>query len=202
MTLILQRRSTSQMLADAVLSLISWQLDVTLPKANKYVLVGAPHTSGLDLFYTLLLKLSTGIELKWVGKDALFKGPLGIVMRWLGGIPVNRKTRNNFVDQVVELFSQHEHLVIAVAPEGSRGKTAYWKTGFYYIALGANVPVALGYIDYRKRVVGIGPAIHPSGDIQADFSIIKNFYSGITGRHPHKQGEIQLKPPNTPDIAG
>jgi 1-acyl-sn-glycerol-3-phosphate acyltransferase len=194
MTLILQRRSTSQMLADAVLSLISWQLDVTLPKASKYVLVGAPHTSGLDLFYTLLLKFSTGIELKWVGKDTLFKGPLGIVMRWLGGIPVNRKTRNNFVEQVVELFSQHEHLVIAVAPEGSRGKTAYWKTGFYYIALGANVPIALGYIDYRRRVVGIGPAIQPSGDIQADFSIIKDFYSGITGCHPHKQGEIQLKP--------
>jgi 1-acyl-sn-glycerol-3-phosphate acyltransferase len=202
MTLILQRRSALQMLADAVLSLISWQLDVTLPKASKYVLVGAPHTSGMDLFYTMLLKFSTGIELKWVGKDTLFKGFLGIVMRWLGGIPVNRKTRSNFVEQVVELFSQHEDLVIAVAPEGSRGKTAYWKSGFYYIALGANVPIALGYIDYRRKVVGIGPAIQPSGDIQADFSVIKNFYSGITGRYPHKQGEIQLKPSNTSDIAG
>lgn len=188
----LQRKRASQWLADTILRLISWQVDVSLPYARKFVLVGAPHTSGWDLFYTLLLKFSTGMELKWVGKDTLFTGPLGIIMRWLGGIPVDRRSRNNFVKQIVEQFHQREDLILAIAPEGSRGKTAYWKTGFYYIASGAQVPIALGYIDYPSRVVGIGPWLAPSGDIQADFSLIKAFYNGKTGRHPHKQGEIRL----------
>jgi 1-acyl-sn-glycerol-3-phosphate acyltransferase len=198
MTLMSQRKRLSQLLADSILSLISWQVDVTLPNARKFVLVGAPHTSGLDLFYTMLLKFSTGIELRWVGKDTLFAGPLGVIMRWLGGIPVNRRSRNNFVEQIVEQFRQHEHLIIAIAPEGSRGKTAYWKTGFYHIASGAQVPIALGFIDYPSRVVGIGLSLLPSGDIQADFSQIKTFYSGKKGRHPQKQGEIQLRVGSTP----
>lgn len=114
-------------------------------------------------------------------------------MRWLGGIPVNRRSRNNFVEQIVETFRQQEELVIAIAPEGSRGSTVYWKTGFYYIALGAQVPIALGFIDYPNRVVGIGPAFIPSGDIQADFSVIKDFYTGKKGKYPHRQGEVQLR---------
>ncbi|MGW8251724.1 MAG: lysophospholipid acyltransferase family protein [Anaerolineales bacterium] len=188
----MQSRRTSQWLADLILRFASWRVDVDLPYARKFVLVGAPHTSGWDLFYTLLLKFSTGIELRWVGKDTLFVGPLGVIMRWLGGIPVNRHSRNNFVEQIVEQFNHAEDLIVAIAPEGSRGKMAYWKTGFYYIASGAQVPIALGYIDYPSRVVGIGPMFHPTGDIQADFSLIKAFYSGKTGRHPHKQGRIQL----------
>jgi 1-acyl-sn-glycerol-3-phosphate acyltransferase len=84
-------------------------------------------------------------------------------------------------------------LIIAIAPEGTRGKADYWKTGFYYIALGAGVPIALGFIDYGERVVGIGPCLYPSGDIQTDFVRLNEFYGGVTGRHPEKQGEIRIK---------
>ena len=187
-----QKKTLSQKLADFVLRLISWHVDVTLPEACKYVVIGAPHTTGWDLFYLMLMKLSTGIDMKWVGKDTLFRWPLGVFMRWLGGVPVKRHSNNNFVEQIVAQFRQREELIIAIAPEGSRGKTSYWRTGFYYIALGADVPIALGFIDYPSRVVGIGPSLLPSGDIQVDFSKIKAFYGGKTGRYPERQGDIQL----------
>jgi 1-acyl-sn-glycerol-3-phosphate acyltransferase len=154
--------------------------------------MGAPHTSGWDLFYTLLLKYGAGIEMHWVGKDTLFRWPLGVLLRWLGGIPVNRRSRNNFVQQVVDIFDQQDELVVALAPEGTRSKTKYWKTGFYYIASGAQVPIALGFIDYENRTVGIGPTLVPSGDIQADFQQIKDFYAGINGRHPELQNEARI----------
>lgn len=185
-------KKLSQNLADIVLKLISWRVDVTFPEVRKYVVIGAPHTTGWDLFFLILFKLSTGVELKWVGKDTLFKWPLGVFMRWLGGIPVKRQSKSNFVEQIAEQYRQHEELVIAIAPEGSRGKTSHWRTGFYYIALGANVPIALGYIDYPSQVVGIGPSLWPSGDIQADFAQIRSFYSGKVGRYPEKQGDIRL----------
>lgn len=178
----------SRTLAKAVLRLVSWELDVTYPGVPKYVLIGAPHTSGWDLFYALLLKYGAGIEMCWMGKDTLFRWPLGVLLRWLGGISVNRRSRHNFVQQVVDVIDQMDEVVIALAPEGTREKTEYWKTGFYYIALGAGVPIALGFIDYGKKAVGIGPCLTPSGDIHADFQEIKAFYSGISGRHPDLQG--------------
>ena len=189
----LQTNSYLQILAKTILRLVSWKLEVTLPPDPKFVLVGAPHTSTLDLFYTLLMTHATGIQLHWIGKDSLFRWPLGGLMRWLGGIPVNRRSSNNFVQQIVDLYNQSERLIIAIAPEGTRGKADYWKTGFYYIALGAGVPIALGFIDYHERVVGIGPCLYPTGDIQTDFVKLNEFYSNVTGRHPEKQGEVRIK---------
>jgi 1-acyl-sn-glycerol-3-phosphate acyltransferase len=193
MELSLQTNSFFQILAKTILRLISWKLDVTLPPARKFVMVGAPHTSNLDLFYALLMTHASGINLHWIGKDSLFHWPLGGLMRWLGGIPVNRRSSNNFVQQIVDIYNQSDELVLAIAPEGTRGKADYWKTGFYYIAQGARVPIALGFIDYQERVVGIGPSLYPTGDIQADFVKLNGFYSGITGRHPEKQGEIRIQ---------
>lgn len=157
------------------------------------MLIGAPHTSNWDFFYFLLMVYAAGLKLHFVGKESLFRWPVGIVMRWLGGIPVDRRSSNNFVKQMVAVYDQHEQLVITIAPEGTRGKTDTWRTGFYYIALGAGVPIALGYIDYRRKVVGIGPTLTPSGDIQADFERIKNFYAQKTGRYPELQGEIVIR---------
>jgi 1-acyl-sn-glycerol-3-phosphate acyltransferase len=193
MELSLQTNSFFQILAKTILRLISWKLDVTLPPVQKFVMVGAPHTSNLDLFYALLMTHASGINLHWIGKDSLFHWPLGGLMRWLGGIPVNRRSSNNFVQQIVDIYNQSDELVLAIAPEGTRGKADYWKTGFYYIAQGARVPIALGFIDYQERVVGIGPSLYPTGDIQADFVKLNEFYSGITGRHPEKQGEIRIQ---------
>jgi len=190
----LQPDRFSQTVARTVLNYQSWRLDFTLPEAQKYVLVGAPHTSGWDFLYTMLLSHAAGIKLHWVGKDTLFKRPFGSILHKLGGIPVNRRSRNNFVQQVVDVFNQHSKLIVGIAPEGTRDNVPYWKTGFYYIALGASVPIALGYIDYAEKTVGIGPTLFPSGDLQADFDQIKSFYAGKLGKHPHRQGKIQLRP--------
>ncbi len=193
MELSLQANSFSQTLAKAILRLLSWQVDVILPSTHKYVLIGAPHTSNMDFIFTLLLKYASGIKLHWVAKDTAFRWPFDGVLRWLGGIPVNRRSRNNFVQQMVEVFDQREQFIMAISPEGTRSNTDYWKTGFYYIALGAGVPIALGYIDYPDRVVGIGPAIYPTGNIQADFERIKVFYVDKRGKKPELQGEIKIR---------
>lgn len=194
MELSLQAHTVSQALARIALRLQSWRLDVTLPAAPKFVIVGAPHTSNWDFIYTLLLMHASGLKMHWIGKDSLFHWPVGGLMRRLGGIPVNRRTRNNFVQQIVDVFNRMERFTVAISPEGTRSKTGFWKTGFYYIALGAKVPIALAFIDYRERVVGIGPTLVPSGDIQADFERIKEFYTGKSGKYPEMQGEIRIRP--------
>jgi 1-acyl-sn-glycerol-3-phosphate acyltransferase len=196
---ILELRSTKQnsflqATAKTILKMLSWRLDVNYPATNKYILIGAPHTSNWDLLFALLLSFGAGIPFNWVGKDSLFRWPLGSVLRHLGGIPVNRRERTDFVRQVADLFGRLEQLVIAITPEGTRSKVDYWKTGFYYIALQAEVPIALGYIDYKTRTVGIGPAFYPSGDLQSDFRQIQEFYADKCGKYIHKHSEIRLRP--------
>ena len=129
----------------------------------------------------------------WIGKHTLFKWPGGWLLRRLDGIPVDRRSKNNFVGSIVELFKRYEQFVLVIAPEGTRNKSDHWKTGFYYIALGAGVPIALGFVDYKKKILGIGPCVHPSGDIQADFVQIQEFYKGITGKNPQLQGQMMLR---------
>ena len=193
MELTLSTNRFTQSLAMALLRLKSWRLEVNMPATSKFVLVGAPHTSKLDLFYALLLAHGTSMKMHWIGKDSLFHWPFGGALRWLGGIPVKRNSSQNFVNQIVDVFNRLEKLVVAIAPEGTRGRAEYWKTGFYYIALGAGVPIALGFVDYKDKVVGIGPTIYPSGDIHADFVQIKAFYEGKMGRHPELQGETRIR---------
>lgn len=189
----LQPTGFTQNLARLLLRMRAWRLEINLPASEKYVLLGAPHTSSWDLLYALLLQHAAGIKMHWIGKDDLFRWPINGLMRWLGGIPVNRRSRNNFVQQVVDIFNHSKELVVVIAPEGTRTATQYWKTGFYHIAFGAKVPIAMGFIDYRTRTLGIGPSIIPSGDIRLDFNKIRAFYSGIRGKRPEKQGEIRLR---------
>lgn len=114
-------------------------------------------------------------------------------MRGLDGIPVDRRSKNNSVGSIVEAFNQHERFVVVIAPEGTRSKSEYWRTGFYYIALGAGVPIALGFVDYQGKVLGIGPCVYPSGNIQADFIQVQEFYTGKTGKYPQLQGQLMLR---------
>ena len=182
----------SQSFASSVLRAGGWKTPLTYPPAPKYVLIGAPHTSNWDFFYFLLLKFSIDLKLNWIGKASLFRWPVGFLMRRLGGIPVERSSSNDFVTQIVESFNKVNRLIVTIAPEGTRSKAEYWKTGFYYIALGAGVPISLGYIDYQTKEVGIGPYFFPTGDIQADFLKIKEFYASKRGKHPERQGKIRL----------
>lgn len=181
-------------LARAILRALSWRVEIVPPPGPKYVLVGAPHTSNLDFVYMLLLELATGLKLHWVGKHTAFKGPLGPLMRAWGGIPVDRRTNNQFVEQMVGVFNRSEELALVIAPEGTRGRAEHWRTGFYHIAVGAGVPIVFGYIDYRQKVVGIGPSMTPSRDIHHDFVHIREFYREKVGRRPERQGEILIRP--------
>ena len=188
----IQRYRFVHSIARFVLKLIGWRTHVISPRTSRFVLIGAPHTSNWDFLIVLLLMVVEGIPIRIIGKDTLFRGPIGIFMRSLGAIPVNRRERENFVDQVVAKFDQYDELIIGISPEGTRKKSSRWRTEFYYIALKAEVPIVMAYLDYENKVCGLGPSLMPTGDIQADFMIIREFYSGIVGKYPQKQGEIVL----------
>jgi 1-acyl-sn-glycerol-3-phosphate acyltransferase len=181
-----------QFLANGILKLIGWRVVGVFPDIPKFVLVGAPHTSNWDFPLALLLMYATGVRFKWIGKDSLFRPPFDKLFRRLGGIPVRRDRSSNFVSQIIEAFDHSKRLIIAIAPEGTRSKIAYWKTGFYYMALGAKVPLVLGFIDYGRRQVGVGPFFYPSGNIRSDFCRLRDFYADITGLYPEKQGAIEI----------
>jgi 1-acyl-sn-glycerol-3-phosphate acyltransferase len=115
-------------------------------------------------------------------------------MRRLGGIPVVRSSRSNFVEQVVAMYNASDRLRIAISPEGTRSEAGYWKTGFYFIAQGAGVPIMLAYVDYPRKLVGIGPQLTPSGDIEADIQVLARFYADKTPRYPQRRGEVRVRP--------
>jgi len=178
----IQQSSVAQKIARAILRLMGWQTHVVPPRTSRYLLIGAPHTSSWDLFVMLLLMAAERIPIRWMGKDTLFKGPVGIFMRAIGGIPVNRRERTSLVDQIAAIYDKHDDLIIGIAPEGTRSKTMHWRTGFYYIALQANIPVVMGYVDFSSKICGLGPSFMPSGDILADFEIIRDFYTDSTAK--------------------
>ena len=180
-------------LASMVLKLFGWRAEGSLADQPKCVLVVAPHTSNWDFLVMLLLAVALRLKVTWMGKHTLFRPPFGWIMRRLGGLPIDRGARHNMVEQAIESFRVHDRLLLAILPEGTRKRTPYWRSGFYHIALGAHVPIALGFADYRRKVGGIGRVIVPSGNVAADMAIIRDFYSGIIGKRPDQFGEIRLK---------
>lgn len=187
-----QKSTLAYSIARMVLRLSGWRTHVIPPHTTRYVLIGAPHTSNWDFILALVLMTVERIPIRIMGKNSLFRWPMGVFMRAIGAIPVNRRERTSLVDQVVAKFDEHNELIIGISPEGTRSKTSHWKTGFYYIALKARVPIVMAYLDYKNKVVGLGPSIKPTGDIKADFLKIRDFYSGIIGKYPSKQSKIEL----------
>ncbi|MBW2260691.1 MAG: lysophospholipid acyltransferase family protein [Deltaproteobacteria bacterium] len=173
---------------------LGWRLHDQLPDIDKYLVIGGPHTSNWDFVLGLMCMEAIGLKRVWIGKHQLFRWPHGWFFRWIGGIPVNRSSSHNFVDQVVEIYDRSEKLAFTMAPEATRSKTDHWKTGFYYIARGAGVPILLGYLDYSCKEGGAGPLIHPTGDIEADFETIREFYSTKRGLNPELASNVRLKP--------
>ena len=167
------------------LRLTGWRVEGHLPpEAQKSVLIAAPHTSNWDLPYTLMVAFVLGLQVRWMGKSSIFNFPFGAVMRWLGGIPVNREQSTNLVAASAESIRQASGaLQLIVPPEGTRSKTRYWKTGFYYIALGAGVPIVMAYMDYDNKCSGLGPSFMPTGDIERDMTVIKAFYAPFKGKN-------------------
>ena len=187
------KQALGQSWSRAILRGMGWRVEANLPNAKKYVLIGAPHTSNWDFIYMLLFRGALNIHPHWAGKDTMFRWPIAGVWKELGGISVNRRSSTNFVDQMVAAFKQCEEMILVIAPEGTRAKVGYWKSGFYYIALGAGVPIVMGFLDFSRKVGGLGPAIMPTGDIRADFAVIREFYADKKGKYPHEQGEIRLR---------
>lgn len=182
----------------AILRLLGWRIDLRLPAESKFVLIVAPHTSNWDFILGILTGWAIGIPRpRWVGKDSLFKPPFGWIFYAWGGIPVDRSRSSNFVEQVAARFGDEEVFLLGLAPEGTRRRTGYWRTGFYYIALRAQVPIVMGYLDYATKTVGTGPVLHPTGDIHADFETIRAFYSTIQGKHPELHSEIRPRTQQT-----
>jgi 1-acyl-sn-glycerol-3-phosphate acyltransferase len=165
-----------------------WRVEGQLPtEARKSVLIAAPHTSNWDLPYTLMVAFALGLQVRWMGKSNLFRFPFGGVMRWLGGIAVNREQSTNLVAASAQsICAAQEPLQLIVPPEGTRSKTRYWKTGFYYIALGAGVPIVMAYMDYERKLSGLGPVFTPTGDIERDMADIKAFYAPFKGKNAHQ----------------
>jgi 1-acyl-sn-glycerol-3-phosphate acyltransferase len=121
-----------------------------------------------------------------MGKETLFRWPINGFFKWLGGIPIDRSKSKNVVAQSIQHFHENEKLILTIAPAGTRKKVKKWKSGFYHIANGANVPIVLGFLDYRRKVGGIGPVIYPTGNFEADMKTIRAFFNGVTGKYPKK----------------
>lgn len=168
------------------LKVSGWKLQGNPPTAPKYVLIAVPHTSNWDFPLALAMAFVYRFDMHWMGKDSLFKGWRGPIMRWMGGIPITRSSSNNVVAQTIEAFEAMDQLVIAVPPEGTRSKVDKWKTGFYYIALGAKVPIALAFLDYKRKTGGFLSTFHPTGDAEKDIATMRACYSGISGKYSNQ----------------
>lgn len=184
-------------LAKIILRIWGWKIYGCIPpNVNKCIIVAAPHTSNYDFIIGRLAYSSMGIKANFLIKKQIFKFPFSGIFKAMGGIPVDRGKRNNMIDQIAGMFDNSESLYVVITPEGTRKLVKKWKKGFYFIAQKANIPIALGYIDYAKKEGGVGPVITPSGDYNKDMITIQDFYRDKTARHPEKfilSREVQMR---------
>ena len=168
-------------LAILILRLVGWTSIGSKVSVPKYVLIGAPHTSNWDFPLMLLVVLELRLQLFWMGKHTLFPFPFSGIMKWLGGIPINRTKSHNVVSDIVGQFKSNENLVVLVPPEGTRRKVSEWKTGFYHIANNAGVPILMGYVDAAKKEAGFADFFYPTGELESDMKEIRSFYAKKKG---------------------
>lgn len=180
-----------QRFARACLQGLGWQLVCPARLPAKAVIVAYPHTSNWDFLFGMLGKFALGLDVHWVGKDSLFCWPVAWLLKAWGGIPVNRRQPEGFVDQMAARFADSPALYLAIAPEGTRSLTPGWKTGFYRIARGAGVPLVLAAIDYGRRQVGLIDSLDLSGDAEADLAAIAQRYAGRRGLHPERAAPVR-----------
>ena len=178
-------------LARLIFWLVGWRMNQDIPEeTQRCVILASPHTSNWDIFYARLGFYIMNIPLRFTIKREWLRFPFGLFIKPLGGMGIDRRPRKDtgerpsYIDLMAELFGQHDELAMMITPEGTRSKTDKWKTGFYYVAQKANVPICLGYLDYEKKEAGVGGVIYPSGDMEADMKKIMAFYAPIKGKNP------------------
>ena len=182
-----------QNIARLLLKLGGWTTvggQLTIPKA---VVIAAPHTSNWDAYWAIVYIVATGNDFRLFAKQSLFWFPLGAVLRRFGCVPLDRSKATSVVRQAIEMFEKNDRFHLALAPEGTRGRATGWKSGFYRIAKGANVPVMLGMMDYQSRRLGIGGRLDLSDDIEADRKALEDYYADIQGYHPENASPVKFR---------
>ena len=168
----------------AALRLLGWRLEGQFPDLPKFVLVGAPHTSNWDAVVGMAAALAYGVEVFFFAKREAFRGPLGWLLRALGGIPVDRSAPGGLVGRAAEEFARRPAFLLGVTPEGTRAPVPRWKTGFHPIARAAGVPLLLVALDFGRRVIGPGPVVWPTDDLAHDLRVLAAYFGGIEGKNP------------------
>jgi 1-acyl-sn-glycerol-3-phosphate acyltransferase len=168
-----------------VLKIAGWKIDDHVPTGiDKCVVVVGPHTSNWDFIIGRIAFLKYGVNAKFLIKKDLFFPPLGWILKAMGGLPVDRKQKNNITELAVKLFNEHEKLYLVFTPEGTRSYNPKWKRGFYYIAIKAQVPIYIAYMDYSKKIGGFERVFEPTGDADKDIEAIKVILSKYKGKFP------------------
>jgi 1-acyl-sn-glycerol-3-phosphate acyltransferase len=167
-------------------TILRWKVEGEFQKeCKKYILIVAPHTSWVDFPITVLVNYATGLKANFVGKSSLFNPPFGFLFKSVGGAPVDRTKNSNVVDSIIDIFNSRERFILGIAPEGTRKKVEKWKTGFYYIAKGANVPIYTSSLDFENKKITISDKpFYPTDDKEADFNYLHSFFKDIKGKVP------------------
>jgi 1-acyl-sn-glycerol-3-phosphate acyltransferase len=190
------RRSALQIFRQAchgVLRVCGWRTSLTWPPEPRGLIMVYPHTSNWDFPLGVLFKLAHGLPAHWMGKDQMFRWPFRRLLLAIGGLPINRRENTGFVAAMTAEMRQRDWLWIAVAPEGTRSYTDYLKSGFYQLALAADVPIGLGYIDYGRRQVGIDRYVRMTGDEERDLQTLRDFYGLIRPKIPRNVGGLRFR---------
>jgi 1-acyl-sn-glycerol-3-phosphate acyltransferase len=181
-----------QLTARLLLWCTGWKVKGKPPDLPRYVLIAYPHTANWDGVLMICYMLRYNLPIRWLGKDSLFRGPFGALLRRLGGVPIDRSQHHDTVGQMVALLHRFDRAIVLVTPEATRRRVEYWKSGFYYIARDAHVPIALGYVDAPQRSIGVGGLLYPTGDIEHDMELIAAFYRPKVGIYPANQGPVRV----------
>jgi 1-acyl-sn-glycerol-3-phosphate acyltransferase len=163
-----------------------WTATGEVPEPRRFIIIAAPHTSNWDFPNFIGLTQSLGITPHFMGKRSLFRWPLTNFMLDMGGVAVDRQKGGNYVQAMIDEFARRDEFMLTIAPEGTRGSVRQWKTGFYHIAIGAKVPMVVGFMDYGTKTGGLGPLIWPTGDYEADMKQVAALYATVTPKHPAK----------------
>jgi 1-acyl-sn-glycerol-3-phosphate acyltransferase len=187
-----------KIISSFLLTISGWKIVDSTPKGvinyNKAVMIAAPHTSNWDYFYCMIIVLRVGLPFRYLAKDSLFKFPLGLIIRGLGGIPVIRSQKNNLVNYMGEMIKNSpESIQLIVPAEGTRSYSKEWKSGFYHIAVTANVPIILGFLDFKKKEGGFLNVFYPTGNYEQDLMEIQKQYANVTPKYPNDNSLKDMK---------
>ncbi len=165
-----------------IFAIFGWSFKNEFPNIPKFVIIFGPHTSNWDFVFGIAAIFILDAKISWMGKQPFFRKPFGGILRWLGGIPIDRSSSHGVVDTMINQYKSMDEFILAIAPEGTRKKVEKWKSGFYRIATGADVPILMACFDYKNKIISFGPLIYPSGNLNADIEDMQLFFENIRGK--------------------